>query len=208
MRKVLLIALMLITTLASADARHRHRHGHFSSPDEFTTDGAAPPEFAPERRRRGRADGADVTGLVPRGWQLQPPDANWKGKRFLSPDGTSWFAAYSSSVGDEPAAAHMKAIAFGDREVLTYLRGERTWIAVSGVKGDRIFYRKAVIACAGTTWHHIAFEYPVFLKREMDRFVIGAAETVDRTENEGCENAAPTANQDQPGPSSTGSAAR
>jgi hypothetical protein len=40
------------------------------------------------------------------------------------------------------------------------LRRETDWLAVSGFKGDRIFYRKAVIACGGTVWHHIEFEYP------------------------------------------------
>jgi serine/threonine-protein kinase len=94
----------------------------------------------------------------------------------------------------------MKTIAFGDGEAVTYLRGERNWIAVSGVKGDRIFYRKAILACAGKSWHHIAFEYPVVLKREMDAFVVGAANIVDRTENEGCDDANPSVSQDSERP--------
>jgi hypothetical protein len=36
---------------------------------------------------------------------------------------------------------------------------ESDWLAVSGIKGNKIFYRKAVIACGGKVWHHIAFEY-------------------------------------------------
>jgi len=142
---------------------------------------------------------------VPRGWQPQPPDANWNGKRFLSPDGAAWFAAYSAPVANEPIATHMKTIAFGDGEAVTYLRGERNWIAVSGVKGDRIFYRKAIIACAGKAWHHIAFEYPVVMKREMDPFVNGAVNIVDRTENEGCDEAPAVTREDQAPPRNSAS---
>ena len=64
----------------------------------------------------------------------------------------------------EPITSHMQSVAFAEGGTVTYLRGERDWIVVSGTKGDRIFYRKAVIACGGKVWHHVAFEYPVALK--------------------------------------------
>lgn len=147
----------------------------------------APSEDRATRRYGQRSN--DMVDLVPPGWQLQPPDANWKGKRFLSPDGVAWFAAYATPVEIETVASHMKAIAFVDGETLTYLRGQEDWIAVSGFKGDRIIYRKAIIACAGKVWHHVAFEYPMALKREMDRFVISAADMIDRTKDTGCEDA-------------------
>ena len=83
----------------------------------------------------------------------------------------------------------MQSVAFAEGETLTYLRGERDWIAVSGSKGDRIFYRKAIITCGGKAWHHIAFEYPIALKREMDPYVTRAAFIVNQAENDGCENA-------------------
>ena len=35
--------------------------------------------------------------LVPRDWQAEPQNPNWNGKRFLSPDGTSWLAIYRAS---------------------------------------------------------------------------------------------------------------
>ena len=63
-----------------------------------------------------------------------------------------------SLVADEPVAAHMDTVATQQGEGVTYLRRERDWLAVSGLKGGRIFYRKAVIACGGNMWHHIAFE--------------------------------------------------
>jgi serine/threonine-protein kinase len=83
----------------------------------------------------------------------------------------------------------MQSVAFAEGETLTYLRGERDWIAVSGTKGNRIFYRKAVIACGGKVWHHIAFEYPLERKRAMDPFVSRAAAIVDQAENDGCDEA-------------------
>ena len=40
------------------------------------------------------------------------------------------------------------------------IRRERDWIAVSGFKRSRIYYRKAVVACEGKVWHYVEFEYP------------------------------------------------
>ena len=104
----------------------------------------------------------------------------------MSPDGSSWFEAYSTPVAAQPVPEHMDAIYAQRGEQITYTRRGRDWLAVSGFKGDKIFYRKAVIACNGTTWHHIAFEYPATHKLEMDAFVNRASRTIDRSEYEGC----------------------
>jgi hypothetical protein len=119
------------------------------------------------------------------------------GRRFLSPDGSSWLAVYASLTAAEPIASHMQSIAFAEGETLTYLRGERDWIVVSGTKGDRFFYRKAVIACGGKVWHHMAFEYPAERKQAMDAFVIRAAAIIDLAENDGCEEATSSFNPDR-----------
>ena len=98
------------------------------------------------------------------------------GEGFVSPDGSSWFAAYSSPVASEPVAAHMNRVTTQDGEAITYIRREPDWLAVSGLKGSRIFYRKAVIACGGKIWHHIAFkDLPAVRKRQMDPFVVRAS---------------------------------
>jgi serine/threonine-protein kinase len=144
-----------------------------------------PPRLRSAERSQARFRSAGEP--VPPGWQLQPPDPNWNGKRYVSPNGAAWFAVYTSPADHEPVAAHLKTVAFADGEEVTYLRGERDWIAVSGLKGDRIFYRKAVLACGGKTWRHIAFEYPVDAKRRMDSFVTRAAGTLDGSDSEGCE---------------------
>src|SRR5436190_5653853 len=137
MRRTLLIVLILAFGVAEADARRRgHRHRHHSddaieryappvvpeagyrSPERY---GASPPSrYASTRRTQ-----ADAARLIPPGWQLQPPDPNWKGRRYLSPDGAASVAFYVSPTDQEPIAAHMKVLAFVDGEEITYLRGER-----------------------------------------------------------------------------------
>jgi len=197
MRKVLLVACALLVSVTSSEARHRrwHWHGHYVGAAPYAY-GFATSEDSLRRRRswRGSANPAD---MVPPNWQLQPPDPNWNGKRFLSPDGSSSLAVYAFSTASEPIASHMQSVAFAKDEMPTYLRGERNWIVVSGTKGDRIFYRKATIACGGKAWHHIAFEYPIALKREMDLFVMRAATIIDQAENDGCESATTSINPDR-----------
>jgi hypothetical protein len=53
--------------------------------------------------------------------------------------------------------------------------------------GDRIFYRQALLACAGDRWHHIAFEYPSNVKLSMTDFVRRAAQALEAKQNAGCD---------------------
>jgi len=192
MRGALLILLMLACVAGSADAR-RHRQ-HLRNPYDAVTPaepGSRPsspqsepgfaPDELPDRRSQGRAR------LVPADWREEAADPALKGQRFVSPDGNAWFIAYTLPAGEEGIAGHMKAVAFGDGEQVTYLRGERTWIAVAGFKQNRIFYRAAVLACGGDRWHHIAFEYPASAKAEMRPFVDRAAATVRNSDNSWCD---------------------
>ena len=39
------------------------------------------------------------------------------------------------------------------RRSCSLFRREPDWLALSGIKGNKIFYRKAVIACGGKVWH-------------------------------------------------------
>ena len=137
-------------------------------------------------RRSARRAPLTLADAVPRDWQLQPPDPSWNGKRFLAPDGASWFAVYKTPATEQSISEHMKGIAFADDETVTYLRGERTWVAVSGFKGSRILYRKAIVACGGRAWHHVAFEYPAELKQALDRFVALAAHALNNSQTD-CE---------------------
>lgn len=210
-----MIILILAFGIVEADAR-RHRHRHYSN---YAIERYAPPIGSGPRYRSpsigyrasppGRYESRwrtqnDAAGLIPPGWQLQPPDPGWKGRRYQSPDGTASVAFYSASADQEPIAAHMKAVAFVDGEQVTYLRSEHDWIAVSGFKGDRIFYRKAALACGGKTWRHVAFEYPAEKKQSMDGLVTHVARALDDYENYGCDLAPSASQPELPDPSSQG----
>jgi hypothetical protein len=115
----------------------------------------------------GRSGAATV---VPADWRELPPDERWRGTRFVSPDGSSWLAVYAApKIGS--IQAHMDATIRVDGETITYLVRRPGWLVVSGHKGDRIFYRKAILGCGGTVWHHIALEYPVGMQRSYDPLV-------------------------------------
>ena len=139
---------------------------------------AAPYRIDSRHHQEGRPDAA---ALVPPDWRLQRDE-----QRYVSPDGSSWFAPHASPVGSEPIARHMDKIARQEGETVTYFRREPDWIAVSGFKAGRIFYRKAVLACGGKVWHHIEFEYPAALKRRMDPFVNRASYSIDHAETIDC----------------------
>ena len=145
---------------------------------------AAPYRVDPRHHQEGRLNAATV---VPSNWRLERDEGNGRGNRYISPDGSSWFAPNALPIGTEPIALQMNRIARRDGEQMTYLRREPDWIAVSGFRGGKIFYRKAVVACGGKVWHHIEFEYPAALKRSMDAFVTRASYSIDHAENQDCE---------------------
>jgi hypothetical protein len=193
MRRAIAIVLTLIVSLTTADARHRHRHHRgfdeptsgeqqdevrARQPDQSSTPGSARPGGAKP----------SLAQLIPRDWVQQKPDPNAPGKRFTSPDGSASVAIITAPVDQAKVASFMKDVAFADGENITDLRAQKNWIAVAGNKsGDRLFYREAVIACAGRTWHQIAFEYPIGLKTAMGSFVSDAAVAVLNSENDGCD---------------------
>jgi hypothetical protein len=145
MRRLALVLLLLIFAADGADARKRghHRSSPYSLVVPPDARGSFERDDLPSRvtRRSDRRSGQ----LIPPGWQLQPPDPNWHGKRFLSPDGAAWFAAYKSAAESGTVSDHMKSITFAEGETITYLRGGGGWVAVSGFKATNIFYRKAIL---------------------------------------------------------------
>lgn len=192
MRALLIAILVLAFGADNADARKKPKKLYaIERAAGFPPAFGAVPEFYkdPREDRRGdrrvsRRAPPTMASLIPPDWQLEALNPNWNGRRFLSPDGTSWLAVYKAPAESVPAADHMRDVVFGKDETITYLRGERTWVAVSGFKDSRIFYRKAILACAGKAWHHIAFEYPVESKERMDLLVAAIAQTLDNTQND------------------------
>lgn len=181
MRKLPLVLILLALTASAADARHRHRHygRHFDSRAVLL------PGSEMMRAEGVRPRDASMTDLVPRGWQLQPASPAWQGRRYVSPDGNAWIAFYAAGASHD-AAARFKAVAFGDGEEPTYLRGERDRLTVSGLKGDTIFYRKVMLACGGTVWRHVAVEYPAAAKREFDGTIERLSRAFERVADDSC----------------------
>ena len=188
MGRILLIALLFALSVSDADARRRHRHHHWHGAPVMMI-GPDVPGMDMPRGSRGSdmpREGRSSSSFIPADWKLQPADPNFSGRRYLAPDGSAWLALYSAPVDKDKVAAHLKEVAFADGEEVTYLRGARDWLAVSGLKGDRVYYRKAALACGGTTWRHIAFEYPADQKPMLDRVVERAAQAFDRLAEESC----------------------
>ncbi|HKS63096.1 MAG TPA: hypothetical protein VJT13_15445 [Xanthobacteraceae bacterium] len=181
MRKLVLAALILAVTATAADARRRHHRHHYykHAPAMLMMPGSV----EALRPSRGRAD--SPAQFVPRDWQLMPPDPNWQGRRYMAPDGNAWLAFYATNAAND-ASARFRAVAFADGEEVTYLHGERDRLTVSGLKGDRIFYRKVMLACGGTVWRHVAMEYPAAAKTTFDRFVEGMSRGFDRIADDNC----------------------
>jgi hypothetical protein len=127
-QKVLLVILLSLLAVQTADARKRRQHRVLES-DVFIAD----PDWRSFERSRKKSDRRKVApiplaAIVPRGWQLQPPEGNWQGRRFKSPDGAAWLALYKAPA-DVPVADHLKFFVFaGEGETLTHVQGKRSWM--------------------------------------------------------------------------------
>jgi hypothetical protein len=100
--------------------------------------------------------------------------------------GDAWLSLYAEPAGREPIQTHMARIRQRGNEQITYERQGPTWIVASGYHGDRIFYRKAMLACAGLVWHQLAFEYPTADKRAFDQLVTRASYALQAYGQVGC----------------------
>jgi hypothetical protein len=127
----------------------------------------------------------DYLAIVPPDWKLLSEDATNHERRFVSPSGDAWLSLYASPP-DDSIGAHLERVRHHDHEQTTYERAGATWIVVSGYKGDRIFYRKAMLACSGQSWHHLAFEYPAEQKEAFDQFVTRASYALSAYGQTGC----------------------
>jgi serine/threonine-protein kinase len=183
--RVLLFIIILAIIAQTADARRRHHHRHHLHRDTYAQ--MELPGLDRGDRFSARAERrSNIAGLVPRDWQLERADAARPSNRFVSSAGTAWVEFYARSAEAETSEERFKAVAFADHEEITYLRGERNWLAVSGIRGDRIFYRKVVLACGERQWRHIALEYPADEKRQFDRLVSRMSRALDRAREEDC----------------------
>ena len=129
-----------------------------------------------------KAAGAQPGVAVPAGWVQQPRQSNAEPLKFTSPDGTAWLTLYATPADKGRRSKNAFEVADGER--VTYTRSTPRFVAVSGFRGDRIFYRKKNLACRGTRWHHIAWEYPAEDKRKMDAVVTQVAHGMNRFDHD------------------------
>ncbi|WP_036281294.1 hypothetical protein [Methylocystis sp. ATCC 49242] len=112
---------------------------------------------------------------VPVGWRMEPPPENDDGRVFASPDEQAEIIVSGSHVvlsRDEEFGVRGGAL---DGETIRYKRQGRDWIVVSGVKGERIFYRKSLLSCGDTVWNSVSLEYPAAEKKKYDALVAHVA---------------------------------
>jgi hypothetical protein len=123
--------------------------------------------------------------LVPPGWVQETPETPGATVRFVSPDRSAWIA-----FRDTPAERGRAPLMVDAGERVTYKRSTSRFVAVSGFRGDRIFYRKSNLACGGSRWHQIALEYPAEDKRKMDGLVTRVAHGMNRHDHDDCASSA------------------
>ena len=97
--------------------------------------------------------------LVPQAWRQDLADPETRTRRFVSPDGRSRMVTRETVANRAALNREMDVIAYRSDEEITYQRRATSWIAVSGYRNDKIFYRKSNLACGGTRWHHICLLY-------------------------------------------------
>jgi serine/threonine-protein kinase len=187
MRRLLLTALIIVLGASQADARHGRSWLRYWG---RAPSAALAPAPYPEAGFRGRSARAQVYALrgefPPADWQLQAPDPNWKGRRYVAPAGDAWLALYASPADQESTSAHLKTVAFADGEDVLTVLGDRNGLVVTGTKGDRMFLRKAKLACGGRQWHHVALEFPAGAQRAYQPLIARAMRIVDLAEDDGC----------------------
>lgn len=114
--------------------------------------------------------GSGTRALVPAAWRAGQPDGTLEGgARFLSPDGSAAQAVWGTARPIGNLHDHMQLLAEAGGIRVTYAPRRRGWFVLSGYRGNRIFYMKAIRACGRV--HHVSLEYPARLKRSYDPLV-------------------------------------
>ena len=120
--------------------------------------------------------------MLPPGWTEVYQNAAPRTRSFRSADGEVTLTVRQTAA-KRNRAAEMDAIAFRPGEIITYQKRAPSWIAVSGYRGDDIFYRKSNLACGGAHWNNVEFVYPRAHKKRLDAMVTAVAHSMTRESN-------------------------
>jgi hypothetical protein len=125
--------------------------------------------------------------IVPNDWTLLPRAPDSFGRRFISPSGNAWLWYFAVPVNRKAAVnGNAERGSPGPMEQITYEARGGDWFVTSGYRGNRIFYRRAMVACNNTKWRHIEFEYPASEKRLFDNFVTRTSFALRAYKEVGC----------------------
>ncbi|GAA0310075.1 hypothetical protein [Rhodovulum strictum] len=105
-------------------------------------------------------------------FQPEPPPGNGDGRRFASADGSAQFLVFAQfNVMGQTLGGLMQSDedALG-RERISYRATGEGWYVLSGLTGERIFYRK-ILLTADDVIHVFEIVYPAQLKAEFDAVV-------------------------------------
>ena len=120
-----------------------------------------------------------ATADVPAGWKAGEPPANDDGLSFTSPDGSASESVYGALAGIDSIAQDFAVYEEpNDGETITYRHRTKHWLVVSGTEGDRIFYRKWLLACRDQVWAGASLEYPASAKAQYDAIVEHVAKSL------------------------------
>ena len=134
---------------------------------------AASAAFAGEWRRYHNAR-FGVSAEVPVDWRMGPPPENDDGRVFASPEGDAEIIVSGSHVL-EPLDQEFARMLAPDGATVEYKSRGRDRVVVSGRKGARIYYRKALLSCGATVWNSVYLEYPAARKAAFDPIVAHVA---------------------------------
>jgi hypothetical protein len=120
-----------------------------------------------------------ATADLPTGWTAGEPPANGDGLAFTSPNGEATEIVAGGLAGTESIAQDFQIYSSpDDGETITYKKVGKHSIVVSGTAGDRIFYRKSILACRDQVWDTISLEYPAAKKADYDAIVTHVAKSL------------------------------
>jgi hypothetical protein len=118
-----------------------------------------------------------VSAQVPSGWIMGPEPANDDGHVFTAPDGSAEIVVSGilSTLSRDQEFSLRTAPNPG--ETITYKAVQGAVVVVSGMRADKIFYRKSVLHCA--IWNDVSIEYPARERAKYDALVVHVADSLE-----------------------------
>jgi len=111
-------------------------------------------------------------------FKMLPPAANDDGRRFIASGGEASFVVLASHNAFQRTLSELQDddLASGDYGSVTYRRMGDDWYALSGYRGDSIFYRKVILA--GEIIHAFEATYPRIQRGAFEPVIARMAESL------------------------------